>query len=80
MSCMILSFKYRSEKILTTYSPEPGSVSPCHEMDWKRGGGVCLVERAVTAVVRIVVGRTVLSGRPKNEGRGRGRVVVRSVT
>jgi hypothetical protein len=77
---MNASLRYVSEKTFTAYSPELGYVSPCHVMDWKRGGGRLEVERAVNPEVRTVVGMRVVSGRPKKEGSGRGRVVVKRVT
>jgi hypothetical protein len=64
------------EKILTVYSPDSGNVSPCHVIDWKSTSAADRVEE----VVRIVLGTFVFSGRPKKEGRGVERVVVKYVT
>lgn len=64
------------EKIFTVYSPESGKVSPCHVIDWNSTSAAGEVEE----VVRIVLGTFVSSGRPKKEGRGVERVVVKYVT
>lgn len=70
------------EKILTTYSPDPGRVSACQEIELKRGGGIASsgLDRELKEEVRMAVGSKVSSGRLKKEGEGEDRVVVRTVT